>query len=455
MFDDKDSAVASFYSGKSVFLTGGTGFLGKTLIEKLLYSCSGIDKIYVLVRDKNNKLARDRMAKITNSPLFDRLRMSRSKDLNKIIPVVGDITRDDLGLLPDVLKTLEEEVSIVFHLAATVNFNLPLNKALNINVNGTHEVIQLCRRMKKLQAFVHVSTAFSNSDRSDVDEVVYPMPVTYEHARTVAELHSENEDVMKKILGKKPNTYTFSKAFAEELVKKGCNDIPSAIVRPSIVMAALKEPCPGWIDSWNGSTGLFVGMPTGTMKVVIGRGTNVTDLIPVDLVTNLVIVAATKCQKSEDVKVYNCCSGTSNPITCDQATAIAKRVTLKYSLNELPWPMLIFTPSAFLYLVLSFVLQIVPAYIIDAFSLITGKKAMQMKIQSRLRKVVEAVKFFLLYEWKFSDSNVRALCKSLSAKDKEMFNFDVTTINWDTCIQDYVLGARKHLLNLNDSKKIS
>lgn len=34
--------------------------------------------------------------------------------------------------------------------------------------------------------------------------------------------------------GKKPNTYTFSKALAEDLVMKQCQDLPTAIVRPSI-----------------------------------------------------------------------------------------------------------------------------------------------------------------------------------------------------------------------------
>ena len=31
--------------------------------------------------------------------------------------------------------------------------------------------------------------------------------------------------------------------------------IPMAIVRPSIVTAALQEPMPGWVDNLNGPTG--------------------------------------------------------------------------------------------------------------------------------------------------------------------------------------------------------
>lgn len=36
------SEVVEFYKGKNVFLTGGTGFLGITLIEKLLRSCPDV-----------------------------------------------------------------------------------------------------------------------------------------------------------------------------------------------------------------------------------------------------------------------------------------------------------------------------------------------------------------------------------------------------------------------------
>jgi len=56
-------------------------------------------------------------------------------------------------------------------------------------------------------------------------------------------------------VGQCPNTYTYTKALAEQLLEKECGDIPLAIVRPSIVTAAAKEPLPGWIDNLNGPTG--------------------------------------------------------------------------------------------------------------------------------------------------------------------------------------------------------
>ncbi|KAG6458446.1 hypothetical protein O3G_MSEX010869 [Manduca sexta] len=250
--------VKEFYSGKSVFVTGGTGYLGKALIEKLLYSCRNIDNIYVLLRDKKGERACDRVKQIINST-----------------------------------------VAVVFHLAATVNFNEPLKDALAINLNGTEEIIKLCKQMTKLEAFIYVSTAFSNSDLRKIEEKVYPNTLNIEYVRSIAECFPNDEYVISKLVGNKPNTYTFTKALAEEVVLRAREDLPIAIVRPSIVISALKEPSPGWIDNWNGATGLFVGMSTGVMKVMIGKGDNVTDLVPLDIVINLIIVAAANCRRFE------------------------------------------------------------------------------------------------------------------------------------------------------------
>lgn len=66
-----------------------------------------------------------------------------------------------------------------------------------------------------------------------------------------------------------------------------------AIVRPSIVTAALREPFPGWIDNLNGPTGLIAGGGKGFIRVFKVESSDfVTDLIPVDLSINLMIAVA-------------------------------------------------------------------------------------------------------------------------------------------------------------------
>lgn len=46
------------------------------------------------------------------------------------------------------------------------------------------------------------------------------------------------------LIGKKPNTYTYTKQLAEDLLVKESMGMPVAIVRPSIVGASWKEPVP-------------------------------------------------------------------------------------------------------------------------------------------------------------------------------------------------------------------
>ena len=67
----------------------------------------------------------------------------------------------DLGLSPPDRIMLIENVNIVFHLAATVRFNEPLNVAVNINAKGTARVIQLCKELKNAISVIHVSTAYA------------------------------------------------------------------------------------------------------------------------------------------------------------------------------------------------------------------------------------------------------------------------------------------------------
>lgn len=68
------------------------------------------------------------------------------------------------------------QVSIIFHVAASVRFDEVFNTAVAINIRGIKEVIDLARNCKKLESVMHVSTAFSHCPRKRIEEKFYPAP---------------------------------------------------------------------------------------------------------------------------------------------------------------------------------------------------------------------------------------------------------------------------------------
>lgn len=58
-----------------------------------------------------------------------------------------------LGISEQDMQTMIQEVSVVFHSAATVKFDEPLKTSVEFNVLGTRRVIQLCHRMPLLKVW--------------------------------------------------------------------------------------------------------------------------------------------------------------------------------------------------------------------------------------------------------------------------------------------------------------
>ena len=65
-------------------------------------------------------------------------------------------------------------MNVIFHSAGNVNFKKSIQDLFDDNVEGTRNVLDFAKQIQKLEAFVHVSTAFSFCPLDIIDEMVHP-----------------------------------------------------------------------------------------------------------------------------------------------------------------------------------------------------------------------------------------------------------------------------------------
>jgi fatty acyl-CoA reductase len=267
--------IKDFYSGKSLFLTGCTGFLGKVILEKVLYSLDNCSKVYVLIRSKKGTSLDERFKKeILDTPCFDRLRAIHGPNFiefirEKVKPISGDLLKDGIDFSPEDLELLTSTVNVIIHSAASVDFDQRLDKAAEINIYGAMKVLDLARACRNLDNYVHISTAYVSCDKGPglIHEKIYPLGDDPENIlRHIASIPVEQiEKATPAIIRPYPNTYTFTKRLGEHMLEKFKGTVPVCICRPTIISASWKDPFPGWSDSVAAAGAFFLAAGLGLL----------------------------------------------------------------------------------------------------------------------------------------------------------------------------------------------
>ncbi|XP_023026528.2 putative fatty acyl-CoA reductase CG5065 [Leptinotarsa decemlineata] len=431
------TSVAAFYEGKNVLVTGGSGFIGKVFIEKLLRCCPEVGNIYILLRSKKGKSIQERLSQIKDLPIFDVLKKSNSAALNKLIPINGDGAELQLGLSDEDRELLVNNVHIIVHTAASVRFDDSLKYAITLNVRGTREIVQLATEVKNLSVFVHISTTYCNTDRSLIEEKIYPAHADWREAIEIAE--TVDEEILNamacKYISPLPNTYTFAKSLSEHVVEDMCKGrIPAIIIRPSVVVSTLEDPFPGWNDNFNGPTGLLVAGGKGVLRTVLGHPKSVQDFIPADLVVKLMLVATwQKAQFGDknEIEVYHGSKNECTPIKIGEVVKMGADLVQDSPFSQILWyPNFSMTSCWYNYYIQVILFHIIPAIFLDSLLRLAGKKPMIVKIQRKIYIANVILEYFLKHSWKFDNKKSFSLINKLQKEDKETFGLSENILSW-------------------------
>ncbi len=366
--------LAEGYHGRSILLTGGTGFLGTALVEKILRNLPELGCLYLLIRPSRERDAAARFDNdVLGSAAFRRLRRELGDAFDehvsqKVRVLEGDVHAPSLGLGEEDISELSREVDVVIHSAASVVFDAPLDAAVESNVHGTLDLLRLARGWEKRPLFLHISTAYvagmregfapeeppgatspNGTTLDPYEEVSHLEGVVREveeasrersllrrfetEAKRELGMVGEEEEVAERVdqlrrawmrerlvergteraraLGWH-DVYTFTKSLAERMVVRERGQTPLVIVRPAIIESSHGEPYPGWIQGSRMADPIIMAFAKGIIREFPGDPESLIDIVPVDHVVNATLAAATRRPSAPEV--FQVASGDRNPL---------------------------------------------------------------------------------------------------------------------------------------------
>ncbi len=241
----------------SVFVTGATGFLGRYLARGLI---NAGEDVVLLVRSESPEHARERVRAALD--WLDPLEEEAFQRRVTVCP--GSIDHPGLGLAPGDRELVLSRCSRFLHAAASVRFDLSLDEARRINVDGTRAVLRLATQSRiGVDRFDYVSTAFVAGRRTGL----------------VLEDELDGGHGFK-------NTYEQSKFEAEECVRQARAELPIAIFRPSIVVG---EHLSGRTPAFNTLYWPIKIYALGLWRIAVGKPDARVDVVPVDFVRDALL----------------------------------------------------------------------------------------------------------------------------------------------------------------------
>ncbi|KAF2486979.1 hypothetical protein BDY17DRAFT_273602 [Neohortaea acidophila] len=141
-FDEPEGVVVNgvhdnIKIGEVVLLTGSTGALGAHVLHQLMRD-SAVGKIYCLARAPDARSARSRVSQALQDRRFGDLR-----DNDKVEVLPSKLGQARLGLDDATYSRLSGEVTLIIHLAWSVNFRMALRSFVEDSISSVRNLINL------------------------------------------------------------------------------------------------------------------------------------------------------------------------------------------------------------------------------------------------------------------------------------------------------------------------
>ncbi|MGE3276800.1 MAG: SDR family oxidoreductase [Vicinamibacterales bacterium] len=456
-------SVHRFLRDKAVLLTGGTGFLGKVVVDRLLTYAPDLRRIYLLIRTPAGPGAQEAAVgrfenEVLTSGAFDALSRAHgmrwpSLAREKVVPVAGDVSEPRLGLSVAAFDVLTSTVDIVINSAASVVFDAPLDEAYRHNTLSVQRVAEFARACRAA-VLVHVSTAFVAGQRSgrvlegplspdlsetEPDAIARIVATVMEEARArrwdarTTRAHLVEAGMTRaRSLGWHDN-YTYTKALGEMVLARHRGAVPTTVIRPSIIESSLRTPAVGWLENLNVCDPLFVEYGRGRMPHFPFGVDTIYDIVPADLVANALLAMLPLVAANTAMSYYTVGSGSLNPMTGAQLYDITHEYFTRHPMRDRrgrPIPV-----------------RQLAMPTLERFREMYAGEAQRSATKRRLLYLADLYATYMHSGCVFDTTNAQRLFDGLDDDERAGLDFDVRPIDWRAYLQEvHIPGLRRHVL---------